>query len=902
MQRMRKAARLVHRAGQILWTEGPTAAVDRTIRFLAARSGVMTQQDAAAAMNQWQATMMTQWQQSQAALATQWQQGLATTITDHQHAVGAVLSELRQQQLLLEQRIQRQQHHLDELQDQETQSLRWLAENHPASGPILPAALSLHDDGGPLISVVLPVWNRRELLESAVQSVMNQTYGNWELLVVDDGSADGSGDVVRRLQSDSRIRLLTQDHEGVCRARNLALHATRGEIVAYLDSDNEWFPWYLSAVAGAFRTHPDADCAYAAQLVEGGNHGETWIRSVRFDRDSFAEHGVIDLNVFAHRRNLVGRFGGFDERLTRLVDWDLILRYTEHQDPVAIPTIGGRYRVAGEDSISTRDNFGRNRYLLRRKNERPVQRELRVLYVVANFPQLTESYVRWEIECMRRWGVHVEVWATSDECGSPYPTDVPVHYGSLDDAILKVRPHIAHVHWLHLAARHHEQIAQAGLQITVRGHGFEFQSEVAGELLRNAAIQRIDLFPHYHAKFGDHPRIRPMPAAFNGDLYYPPPEKDPFLVVRTASAKPTKDLETFIEVARLCPQHRFVLIVGTLKGFENYVDELHSYNRQHGGRVDIRVDVPAEEAAALVREAGIYLHTYGDEEPFGMPISIAEAMATGALVFARALPGAEQYVGSAGALYATADEAAMAIRLSARAYSEQWKQRQQRAMDFAYQHYADAVVLRPLLDEWLRIVETGIEAPLIYEELQCPEIEPALRFLIEDSGVALIDNFGRSFLSHVVGSSQRAHEWGADADVRKAAVCHSLYIDNRITPTAENRANLREHIGERAERLAYAFCAVVFVHLEQALNAEPPFDFPDQLAGGTLRITAADFEALCLIHLAEWTEKRVRCPEEALKPALYRRMADRLGGRAAADFGSLETQPLTRVGLDRAAA
>jgi hypothetical protein len=164
---------------------------------------------------------------------------------------------------------------------------------------------------------------------------------------------------------------------------------------------------------------------------------------------------------------------------------------------------------------------------------------------------------------------------------------------------------------------------------------------------------------------------------------------------------------------------------------------------------------------------------------------------------------------------------------------------------------------------------------------------------LEQPGLAWIDNFGRSYLSHVVGACRRAHEWGADADVRQAALCHSVYIDNRISPTPQNRAHLRERIGPRAEFLAYAFAALVFRDLETSLDAEPPFEFPDQIAGGTLRLTEAEFHDLCLLHLAEWTEKRDRCPEAAFDPQFYRRVAQRLGGRAAAEFARVDLQPST---------
>jgi hypothetical protein len=133
-------------------------------------------------------------------------------------------------------------------------------------------------------------------------------------------------------------------------------------------------------------------------------------------------------------------------------------------------------------------------------------------------------------------------------------------------------------------------------------------------------------------------------------------------------------------------------------------------------------------------------------------------------------------------------------------------------------------------------------------------------------------------------------------------LCHSVYIDNRISPTPANRALLRERIGERAERLVYAFSAVVFVHLERLLDSQLPFDFPDQFAGGTLRLNVADFDDLCLIHLAEWTEKRNRCPEASLDPAFYRRIAQRLGGRAAATFAAAQSHPLADARWQRRAA
>jgi glycosyltransferase involved in cell wall biosynthesis len=382
LQRVRKIAGLARRAVQVLRSDGPGAVCFRTYRYLALRSGILVQQDHVVAL-------------------LQGQSGLAQAFARQQQSFGALTLQLA------------------ELQEQRTQSLRWLAIHHPSARDNTTVAPLADADAGPRVSIIMPVWNRQALVGAAMDSVLNQTCRNWELLVVDDGSTDGSREVILERTHDPRVRLLTQDHQGVCRARNRALREARGEIITYLDSDNEWFPGYLTEVVRTFGKWPDADCAYAAQLVEGGNHGEAWIRSVRFQRESFSDAGVIDLNVFAHRRELVDRYGDFDERLTRLVDWDLIIRYTRHRDPVPVPVIGGRYRVAGDDSISSTADFGRNFYALRRKHIRPLPRDLRVLYVVWDYPQLTETYVRWEIACMKRWGVHVEVWSEVERTACP---------------------------------------------------------------------------------------------------------------------------------------------------------------------------------------------------------------------------------------------------------------------------------------------------------------------------------------------------------------------------------------------------------------------------------------------------------------------------------------------------
>jgi glycosyltransferase involved in cell wall biosynthesis len=581
-----------------------------------------------------------------------------------------------------------------EIAARHSDSLRWLAERHTT------AALDAPSDGA-LVTVVMPTWNRAATIVAAVESVRAQTYPNWELVIVDDGSTDGTATVVKPLLADGRIRYLTADHGGCCRARNLGLAKSRGALVAYLDSDNTFDPGYLAAVQDAFARHPDHDAAYFGQLVFDRVNDSAFIRAEPFDRARLEHGNFVDVNVFAHRRSLYERFGGFDESLSRLSDWDLVIRYTAEKDPLLVDAIGGRYELGRRDQISMVESYFRDFYFVRRKGEPRLEQPLRVLYALFHYPQLSESYVRTEIRCLRRWGVEVQVWA-EEPGAAPFEAEVPVHHGRLADAIARVAPDVIHMHWLNTVAVHHEALARAGVPVTVRGHGFDFSPATVAALEKDPLVAAIFLFPHFAAVCPDATKVRAMPPCFDADLYGPG-EKDRRLVVRAAAALPTKDLPAFIRIAARCPQHRFVLAVCHASRHEGYVDELVAYNRALGEPADIRVDLQHEEIAALVREAGIALHTHGLLEPYGMPMSIAEALATGAWVVARRCPPAESYLGPCGRFYDHETEAAAAIRETLAWSDERWLRERLAAVDHAYAYLTDSRMLRALLDEWLRI-------------------------------------------------------------------------------------------------------------------------------------------------------------------------------------------------------
>ena len=576
--------------------------------------------------------------------------------------------------------------------------------------------------------------------------------------------------------------------------------------------------------------------------------------------------------------------GGFDESLTRLVDWDLIARYTAVSDPVPVPSVAGRYFESEPDSISAGENFGRNWYLIQRKHERPIRQPLRVLYVVANYPQLTETYIRWEITRMQRWGVHVDVWSPTNRVGAPYDPEVPGHFGPLEEAIEQTRPHVAHIHWLHFATSVRDTLAHRGIPITVRGHGYDFNPALLRQLAKDPAIQSVYVFPHFARQVPPHPKIKATPVAVCGDLYYPEP-KDRRLVVRAGTTKRAKDLEMMVDVALRCREHRFLLIGSTPIGLESDRDHLLRYNEERGNPVEIRLNVPTEETAAIIRRAGIYLHTYGETEPFGMSVSIGEAMATGALTLVRNRPGAREYIGDAGRLYGSAEEAANIIWATAKFSPREWAEIERKAVDRAYLEFADCKVLRPILDQWLQQSEVRLDwtaMPGFDDDMELKRWIPVLLQRMQADRRGFHDN---SYLAHLLGMYRYLKSWGWDPDVCLGSLFHSIYLPGHPFWPLEARDEVRALIGRRAEQIAYLHSAHRIDQFAAAVERGEPFEVEDRFTKRMTPMTCEEFREFAALMLADWLENVIRHPEEMNWQTSFIHVATMLGGAALESTG-----------------
>ncbi len=206
-----------------------------------------------------------------------------------------------------------------------------------ATGPALAGV-----DGQPLVSIVMPLWNRATVVRAAIESAQAQSHQDWELIVVDDGSTDDSLAVVTGMAAyDQRIVVVEGQHRGVSAARNAGLARARGRYVAFLDTDNQWRPDYLHVVLTELESHPDWGMAHAA--LRASKDGEEYYRAFEGTHRHLLVANHVDLNVLVVRRELVEAVGGFDETLRRGVDYDLLLKLAKTEALHLVPYIGVDY-------------------------------------------------------------------------------------------------------------------------------------------------------------------------------------------------------------------------------------------------------------------------------------------------------------------------------------------------------------------------------------------------------------------------------------------------------------------------------------------------------------------------------------------------------------------------------
>jgi glycosyltransferase involved in cell wall biosynthesis len=183
----------------------------------------------------------------------------------------------------------------------------------------------------PFFSVIIPTYNRQHLFEIALESVLNQTYRDFEVIIVDDGSTDQTREVIK-IFDDSRVKYHYQENHGVSHARNRGLEISRGKFIAFLDSDDSWVPQKLERVNEAINRHPHLSIFHTDEIWYKGKRllsqkkkhkkpsGYVYLKALPLC--------CIGMSTAVVKRDVFKKIGLFDESLPACEDYDFWLRAT----------------------------------------------------------------------------------------------------------------------------------------------------------------------------------------------------------------------------------------------------------------------------------------------------------------------------------------------------------------------------------------------------------------------------------------------------------------------------------------------------------------------------------------------------------------------------------------------
>lgn len=210
----------------------------------------------------------------------------------------------------------------------------------------------------PAISIVMPCFNARAHLPVSLGSVLAQTFTDWELIAVDDGSADGTLAWLQG-QIDPRIRWIHQANRGVSVARNVGIAAARGHLLAFLDADDTWSPEFLQHMLQALSDRPDAVLAYCGWQNVGlaGGRGQPYVppdHETADKREQLFAACRWPIHAALARREAVVAAGGFDAALKNAEDYALWLAIAAEAPIVLVPKVMSYYHFHGCMQASAR--------------------------------------------------------------------------------------------------------------------------------------------------------------------------------------------------------------------------------------------------------------------------------------------------------------------------------------------------------------------------------------------------------------------------------------------------------------------------------------------------------------------------------------------------------------------
>lgn len=180
----------------------------------------------------------------------------------------------------------------------------------------------------PIVSIIIPAYNQGEYLKQAIESSLAQTFCDFEVIVVDDGSTDSTPEVVKGF-TDSRIHYLRQENKGLSGARNTGIRNSRGQYLTFLDSDDLFLPDKLALLIAAFQQHPEMGMI-AGQALLIDEHGKlidtTFNSTMQGDSAELILGNPFHVGSIMVLKSWQEKIGFFDENLRSYEDWDMWLR------------------------------------------------------------------------------------------------------------------------------------------------------------------------------------------------------------------------------------------------------------------------------------------------------------------------------------------------------------------------------------------------------------------------------------------------------------------------------------------------------------------------------------------------------------------------------------------------
>ncbi|MDX5385623.1 MAG: glycosyltransferase [Alteromonadaceae bacterium] len=222
----------------------------------------------------------------------------------------------------------------------------------------------------PLVSIITPTFNRERTITQAVESLLAQSYPHWELIIVDDGSQDGTRESLASYLDDDRIHYHFQENQGQSIARNLALQYAQGELICFLDSDDLWVPEKLARQVALMEAYPEVDVLHSDEIMIDEQGRELSRKNMRRYSGRIARQMLVDnsvsINTVMARRECFDTMGGFSGRYGVADDYDIWLRFSARFTFHYVPEYWGYYRVmADQISSDKKRRFAANEAIIR---------------------------------------------------------------------------------------------------------------------------------------------------------------------------------------------------------------------------------------------------------------------------------------------------------------------------------------------------------------------------------------------------------------------------------------------------------------------------------------------------------------------------------------------------------